>query len=159
MKNQKRKSLLLGSFIILLIISTPYLLYIYRAVPDDLEVYKTIFGVEIKGGYYLYAQSYVYTFFGKFVPFFLLIIWFITNKHWWVHALVIPITVYLFQIISVVNDSELYYDEVEFIYTVPIAVIIMVILYFLRNKMSVYIQALDLKREMDENMKVPKNYN
>lgn len=65
---------------------------------------------------------------------------------------------YLFQIISVINDSELYVDEVEFIYTVPIAVIIMVILYFLRNKMSVYIQALDLKKEMDESMKVPKNF-
>jgi hypothetical protein len=158
MKNRKRRSLLLGSFIILLIISTPYLLYLYRAIPDELEVYETIFGLHIKGGYYTYAQSYIYTFFGKFVPFFLLIIWFITNKHWWVHALIIPITVYLFQIISVINDSELYVDEVEFIYTVPIAVIIMVILYFLRNKMSVYIQALDLKREMDENMKTPKTF-
>lgn len=158
MKNQKRRSLFLGSFIILLIISTPYLLYIYRVIPDEIEVYKTFLGFEIKGGYYVYVQSYIYTFFGKFVPFFLLIIWFITNKHWWVHSLIIPITVYLFQIISVINDSELYVDEIEFIYTVPIAVIIIVILYFLRNKMSVYIQAVDLKREMDENMKTPKNF-
>lgn len=159
MKNEKRKSLFLGSFIILLIISTPYLLYIYRAIPDELEVYKTLFDFEIKGGYYIYAQSYVYTFYGKFVPFLLLIIWFITNKHWWVHALVIPITVYLFQIISVVNDSELYYDEVEFIYTLPIAVIIIVILYFLRTKMSIYIHALDLKKEMDKDMRVTKKFN
>lgn len=159
MKNQKRRSLLLGSLIILLIISTPYFLYLYRAIPEDLEFYKTFWGLEIKGGYYVYVQSYIYTFFGKFVPFLLLIIWFITNKHWWVHALIIPISVYLFQIIAVINDSELYYDEIEFIYTVPIGVIIMVVLYFLRSKMSVYIQALDLKKEMDENMKAPKNFN
>lgn len=158
MKDIKRRSLFLGSFIILIIISSPYLLYLYRAIPDEAEVYSTFFGFQIKGGYYTYAQSYVYTFFGKFVPFLLLIIWFITNKHWWVHALIIPISVYLFQIIAVINDSELYVDEVEFIYTVPIAVIIIVILYFLRNKMAVYIQALDLKKEMDENMKNPKKF-
>ena len=156
MKNQKRRSLLLGSFIVLLIISTPYFLYLYRAIPYELETYDTFFGITLKGGYYEKVQSYVYTFFGKFVPFLLLMIWFVTNKHWWVHALIIPISVYLFQIMAVVNDSELYYDEIEFIYTVPIVVIIMVILYFLRAKMSVYIQAVDLKKEMDANMSFPK---
>ncbi|WP_111708628.1 hypothetical protein [Lutibacter citreus] len=151
MKNQKRKSLLLGSFIILLIISTPYLLYLYRAIPPNIETYDMFFGT-LKGGYYGDVQSFLYTFFGKFVPFLFLIIWFITNKHWWVHVLIIPISVYLFQLIAVINDSELYVDEIEFIYTVPIAVLIMVILYFLRSKMSIYIQAVDLKKEMDENM-------
>ena len=155
MKNQKRKSLFLGSFIILLIISTPYLLYLYRAIPYELETYETFLGT-LESGYYFDVQNYVYTFFGKFVPFLLLMIWFVTNKHWWVHALIIPITVYLFQIIAVINDSEFYVDEVEFIYTVPIVVIVMVILYFLRTKMSVYIQAVDLKKEMDENMQSPK---
>jgi hypothetical protein len=153
MKNQKKRSLLFGSFIIFIIISTPYLLYLYRAIPYELENYTTFFGFTIHGGYYVKVQSYVYTFFGKFVPFMLLIVWFVTNKHWWVHALIIPISIYLFQLISVVNDSELYVDEVEFIYTVPIGVVVMVILYYLRNRMAVYIQAVDLKKEMDSNMK------
>jgi len=155
MENQRRRSLLLGSIMILLIICTPYLLYIYRAIPAELETYETFAGT-LQSGYYFDIQGYVYTFFGKFVPFLLLIIWFVTNKHWWVHALVIPISVYLFQLIAVINDGELYVDEVEFIYTVPIGVIVMVILYFIRTKMSVYIQAVDLKREMDEDMKFPK---
>lgn len=154
MKNIKRRSLFLGSIIILLIISTPYLLYIYRMIPDELETYDTFFGT-LKGGYYIRVQAFIYTFLGKFVPFLLLIIWFITNKHWWVHSLIIPISVYLFQLIAVVNDSEEFVDEVEFIYTVPIAVIIMTVLYFLRSKMSIYIHAVDLKKEMEENMKNP----
>lgn len=154
MKNKKRRSLLLGSIVILLIISTPYLLYIYRAIPEDLENYDTFLGT-VKGGYYVYVQLFIFTFLGKFVPLLLLTIWFITNKHWWVHSLIIPISVYLFQLISVINDSEAYVDEVEFIYTVPIAVIIMTILYFIRSKMSIYIHAVDLKKEMDENMKIP----
>ncbi|MDD3722554.1 MAG: hypothetical protein PHW92_08715 [Lutibacter sp.] len=157
MKGNKKTSLFIGSLMAVLIVSTPYLLYFYQSLPKDLENLDTIFGV-IKGGYYGTASTYIYYFFSKFVPLLLLFIWFITNKHWWVHALIIPITVYLFQLIAVVNDSEFYMDEVEFIYTVPFLVVIFVILYFIRSKISIYIQAVDLKKEMDENMKTPKRY-
>ena len=57
-----------------------------------------------------------------------------------------------------VNDTVLYVDEIEFIYTVPIATIIMALLYFLRSKLSIYIQAVDLKKEMDDNMKIPTKF-
>lgn len=133
------------------------MLYYYQSFPKDLENWDTIFGV-VKGGYYLSAGVYLYYFFSKFVPLMLLFIWFVTNKQWWVHSLIIPITVYLFQLISVINDSELYMDEVEFIYTVPFLVLILVILYFIRSKISIYIQAVDLKKEMDENMGTPKKF-
>ena len=157
MKNNKRTSLLLGSLMGILIIFTPYLLYFYQNIPDDLKSYNTFFGT-IKNGYYATVQIYIYTLFSKFVPLLLLFIWFITNKNWWVHALIIPITVYLFQLIAVINDSELYMDEVEFIYTVPFLVVIFVILYFIRSKISIYIQAVDLKKEMDDNMRTPKKF-
>ncbi len=155
MKNKKKTSLWTGSIILLIIITSPYLLYIHQIIPREIENYETIFGI-IKGGYYIRVQTYIYFLLSKFVPLALLTIWFLTNKHWWVHAIIIPISVYLFQLISVINDSEQYADEVDFIYTVPIAVIVVVILYFLRSKLALYILALDLKKEMDENMKNPK---
>ena len=55
-----------------------------------------------------------------------------------------------------INDSAEPIDKIEFIYTIPIAVIVLVILYFIRSKMALYIQAVDLKKEMDENMKIQK---
>jgi hypothetical protein len=140
-----------------MIVFIPYLLYVHKFIDQDLESFQSFFG-KIKGGRYVYVQTYIYMFFSKFVPLLLLIIWFITNKHWWVHALVIPISVYLFQLIAVVNDSEAYVDEVEFIYTVPIAAVIIAILYFLRSKMSLYIKAMDLKKEMDQKMNTPKKF-
>ncbi|PKP40681.1 MAG: hypothetical protein CVT95_13280 [Bacteroidetes bacterium HGW-Bacteroidetes-12] len=157
MKGNKKTSLLIGSLMAVLIVTTPYLLYFYQSIPPDIENWDTLFGV-IKSGYYPSVGLYIYYFSSKFVPLILLFIWFITNKHWWVHALIIPITVYLFQLIAVINDSELYMDEVEFIYTVPFLVVIFVILYFVRSKLSIYIQAVDLKREMDDNMKTPKKF-
>jgi len=155
MKSKKKTSLWAGSIILLTVILAPYLLYIHQNIPRDIENLETVFGV-IKGGYYSKAQTYIYMFFSKFVPLLLLIIWFITNKHWWVHAVVIPISVYLFQLISIINDSEQFVDEVDFIYTVPITVLVVVILYFLRSKLAIYILAVDLKKEMDDNMKTPK---
>jgi len=155
MKSKKQTSLWTGSFIILIIVFTPYLLYVHQNIPESIEKYETILGT-IKGGYYGRVQTYIYFLLSKFVPLALLIIWFLTNKHWWVHAIIIPISVYLFQLISVINDSEEFADEVDFIYTVPIAAIVVVILYFLRSKLAIYILAIDLKKEMDENMKNPK---
>lgn len=154
MKNKKRNKLLAGSIIILLIIAAPYLLFLYRSVPPGSVDWDTWFGT-IKGGRYEDVTLIIYYFFAKFVPLLLLFIWFITNKHWWVHAIIIPISVYLFQLIAVINDSEEFMDEVEFIYAVPITVIVVVILYFVRSKMSIYIQAMDLKKEMESNMSAP----
>ena len=151
---KKKTSLLSGSIIILMIISIPYLLYIHLSIPDNATDFESSFGL-IKGSYYGSAQNYVYFLFAKIVPLLLLIIWFITNKHWWVHSLAIPISVYLFQLIAVINDTEQVIAQVDFIYTVPILVLVVVILYFIRSKMAIYIQAVDLKKEMDDNMKIP----
>ncbi|SFS29683.1 hypothetical protein [Lutibacter maritimus] len=157
MKNKKRLSLIASSLIAIIIITIPYLLYFHKSIDPDIENLETIFGT-IRGGHYKFAQSFIYFLFAKLVPLILLFIWFITNKHWWVHALIIPITVYLFQLIGIFNDSLKYVDEVEFIYTVPIAAVIMGLLYFVRSKISIYIQAVDLKKEMDDNMKIPKKF-
>jgi len=155
MKNNRKTSLYISSFIALLIAFTPYLLYIHQNIAEDILSYETFLGT-VKGGFYERVYTYIYFFFSKFVPLLLLLIWFITCKHWWVHAILIPLSVYLFQLISVINDGNEFVDTVTFIYTVPITTIVIVILYFIRNKMSVYIQAVDLKKEMDENMKFPK---
>lgn len=151
MKNSRKRSLVVGSIITLLILSTPYFLYFYQSVPAELESYTTIFGT-LNAGHWGKVTHFFYFFFAKFVPLMLLMIWFVTNKHWWVHVIIIPISVYLFQLLAVINDSTKSVDELEFIYTVPITAIIMLILYFLRNKLSVFIQAVDLKKEMDETM-------
>ena len=157
MKGNKKTSLLIGSLMVILIISTPYLLYFYQNIPEEIKNYNTFFG-PIKGGYYQSVRFFIFFLFSKFVPLLLLCVWFITNKQWWVHAVIVPIAVYLFQLLSVINDSENYMDEVEFIYTVPFLVVICVILYFIRSKISIYIQAVDLKKEMDENMRTPKKF-
>ena len=95
MKNKNRLSLFISSIIILLIIAIPYLTYFHKVIDLDLKSVDTIFGT-IQGGHYEYVQTYVYFMMHKLVPLLLLFIWFITCKHWWVHAIIIPISIYYF---------------------------------------------------------------
>lgn len=151
MKNKRKTSLYTGSIIALIIIILPYFLYFNKNIPLEIVDLDTFLGT-IHGGYYKSASVAIYWFFSKFVPFFLLFIWFITCKHWWAHAVLIPLSVYFFQLISVINDSMEYVDEVSFIYAVPITLAIVIILYVIRSKLAIFISAVDLKKEMDEKM-------
>ena len=151
MKNKRKTSLYIGSIIAFIVIFSPYLLYINKSIPFEIADLETFFGT-IHGGYYKSASLAIYWFFSKFVPFLLLLIWFLTCKHWWAHAILIPIAVYFFQLIFVINDSIEYVDEVDFIYAVPFTVAIVIILYAIRSKLAVFISAVDLKKEMDEKM-------
>jgi hypothetical protein len=88
--------------------------------------------------------------FNKFVPLFLLILLYITNKNWWSNIILIPIATYLFQLVSILLSSESFIDEVEFIYVIPIMVIILIPLYYIRKNLGIYLNAIDLKKEMEK---------
>jgi len=147
--NTSKVSLLSSSVVIILISLSPYLLYIYNYLPST-AIWESPFG-DISSGLFQNFKNYVYFLFGKFVPLLLLFLWFITNKNWWYHCIIIPISVYMFQFISLVNDGIELVDEMEFIYTVPITTIVITILYFIRSQLVVYLEAVDLKKQMEKN--------
>jgi len=144
-----KTTIFFSSIIIILIVTSPYLLYIYKHIPETSH-WDSAFG-KISSGPYNNMKYLVYYAFGKLVPLMLFFIWFISNKNWWYHAIIIPISVYMFQLISIINDSILLYDDMEFIYTVPITTIVVTILYFIRSQLVVYLEAMDLKKEMEKN--------
>jgi len=148
----KKRSLFTGSIVALLIAFSPFFLYIHNSIPEDLENYNTFFGV-IKGGEFGTAQVFIFLLLNKLVPLFLLTLLYLTNKDWWSHVILIPIATYIFQSISIISDSINYIDEIEFIYIIPIITIILTPLYFIRKKINIYINALDLKKEMDNVIK------
>ncbi|UMB52385.1 hypothetical protein MKD41_08520 [Lutibacter sp. A64] len=149
MKSTKKKYLFYESILAILIITIPYLLYFHVQIPENLTEYDTVFGT-INAGYFETLDVYIYYIFSKFVPLFLLTLLYITHSKWWSHALIIPIATYLFQLISILNDGLDYFDETEFIYTLPIMVVVIVPLYFIRKNISIYIAATNLKKEMDD---------
>jgi hypothetical protein len=149
---QKKTSgdLLTGSLIIAFMLFVPYAFYLYDYFPDE-KIFETrFFTFESKG--YESVSTFMWLLLSKLVPLSLLLIWFTTCKHWWYYSISIPISIYIFQFISVVNDDIGYVDDLEFIYSLPISLIVLTVLFFIRSKIRVFLKAKDIKKEMDEVM-------
>ncbi|MDP3353148.1 MAG: hypothetical protein Q8S44_05345 [Flavobacteriaceae bacterium] len=143
---QNTLSLRTGSLILILIVVTPYLLYVYQYLPDT-TTWETPF-FTLKSGIFPSLVFYGHAFFSKLVPLILLFIWFIDSKSWWYHAIAVPISTYIFQLVSVINDQAQYFDQVEFAYSIPVTAIVLTILYLIRSKFGIYVSALHLQEEI-----------
>jgi hypothetical protein len=98
----KDKNLVVGIIIATLIAITPYLFYLHESVPD-VKVWHT-FLFDYSSGYYDSAGIAIWVLMGKLIPLYLLFIWFFTCRHWWYHALIVPISMYSYQVFDVLNE-------------------------------------------------------
>lgn len=122
-----------GSIIATLIASTPYLFYLYEGVPD-VQVWDT-FLFTYESTFYESALTVAWTLTGKIIPLFLLLIWFFTCRHWWYHAIIVPIAMFSFQIFTILNDDLKYIDSNQILFLIPIMAIIIPSIYLVRAKM------------------------
>lgn len=154
----KNKNLVLGSLVATLIAITPYLFYLYESVPDK-EVWDTfLFTYKAKNYGSAYIAMWVLT--GKLIPLYMLFLWFFTCKHWWYHTLLVPITMFSYQVFDVLNKDAAYVDSNQLIYLIPIMAIIIPSIYLIRarifNKINEANKSLE---ELEEEFKIsPKNF-
>ena len=153
-----KKNLLLGSVIATIIAISPYLYYLHESVPKT-KVWDT-FLFTYNSGYFGDANNAMYFVFSKAIPLLLIFIWFFTCRHWWYHALLVPITMYLYQIFSIFNDDVSYVDEFQLIYMLPVMTIVIPSVYLLRAKMfNKIIDATKSLEELEDEFKIsPKNF-
>ncbi|MEN3324103.1 hypothetical protein VP395_10215 [Mariniflexile soesokkakense] len=152
------KSLIVGSIIATIIAITPYLFYLYESVPD-VKVWNT-FLFTYNSGYFESANVAMWILTSKLIPLLLLFIWFFTCRHWWYHVLLVPISMYSYQIFITLNDDLKYVDSNQLIYLIPIMAIIIPSIYLIRaqifNKIN---EASKSMEELEEEFKIsPKNY-
>ena len=101
-----KKSLIVVSIVATIIAATPYLFFLYESVPD-VQVWNTfLFTYDSK--YYGSVLTVAWTLTGKIIPLFLMLIWFFTCRHWWYHALIVPIAMFSFQICNLVFDLSIF---------------------------------------------------
>lgn len=149
-KSEKRTSsyLVTGSIIALIIAASPYIFYSYTSFPQT-KTWET-FLFTYNADWYQMVQVSAWTMMGKFVPMLLLIIWFITCKHWWYHVLLIPIGMFAFQLFNVINDDVQITDEVEIWWLFPIMLVIIPLVYLIKAKLSNQLMGNDLKSFEEE---------
>ncbi|MFT4848593.1 MAG: hypothetical protein ACI83B_001126 [Sediminicola sp.] len=136
-QTDRKKSLLTGLCLSLLLIATPFLFYFYKYAPDAKE-WDTIFGT-IRSNGFANVQTYMHAIFTKFTFIMLTTMWFLTSNNWWKYAILVPLVMFLFQFLGVLNFELEYIDEFDFWYSLPI---ILPILFFL-----IYISFLISKNE------------
>lgn len=126
-QTDRKKELLKGVVIILILISTPFLFYIYTFAPFDSKEWDTVFG-RIGSGGFDNVKSFLHALFTKITFVILTTIWFLSSKNWWKYAILVPLTMFLFQLSGVVNYQLQFIDEYDFWYSLPF---ILPILFFL----------------------------
>ncbi|MBD3862039.1 hypothetical protein IEG06_01155 [Olleya marilimosa] len=135
------RTFILGSIIATCIAATPYIFYFYESVPDK-KVWNT-FLFTYDSQFYNSAQAGVWTIIGKLTPLYLLIIWFFTCRHWWYHALLIPIIMYIFQLVNVINEDLKYVDKHQFKYLIFLMAIIIPSIYLVRARIFNRLNTVD----------------
>lgn len=127
------KSAITGTIIATIIASTPLLFSLHESVPDE-KIWST-FLFTYESGFWESAQYAMWVYTGKLLPLILMIIWFFTCRHWWYHALLVPIVMYSFQIVTSYNAEVKTIDEGQVLVLLPILVIIVPSIYLIRAKM------------------------
>ena len=147
-KEKQKRSLVVGSIIATFIAITPYIFYTYEGVPDD-RIWNTfLFTFESK--YYESANIAFWIFAMKGVPLYLLLIWFFTCRHWWFHVLLIPISMFAFQLVSAILAETNAIDELHLMYLIPMMAIIIPSIYLIRAKMFNRLTSKSMQELEDE---------
>ncbi len=149
---------MLGSFIATLIAMCPILFSFYESVPQTMSWDTFLF--KYYSGTYESAQYAMWVLTGKLIPLYLFFIWFFTCRHWWYHALLVPIVMYSFQIIKVISVDNNPIDEFQLIYLLPIMILVIPTIYLIRarifNKIN---EATKSMQELEDEFKIsPKNF-
>ena len=131
-QGSKNKNLVIGSIIATLIAITPYLFYLHESVPDVKTWHTFLF--TYNAGHYDSASIAIWVLLGKLIPLYLLFIWFFTCRHWWYHALIVPIAMYAYQTFDVLNKDMRYFDSNQLIYLIPIMAVIIPSIYLIRAR-------------------------
>jgi len=135
-KNSRKsfsKAIYIGSLTAILIAATPFLFYSYNYIPES-KSWDAIF-FTYHSGYYESARMAFWMILSKFIPLLLLFVWFFTCRHWWYHTILVPIAMYLYQFIAVLNDDNVFFDNFDLLYLLPIMAIIIPSIYLIRAKM------------------------
>lgn len=152
-----KKRIVIESFVAFLIILAPFIFKAHEYFPEDesVETIKFLWFEFGKGGF-LNIEIHAWFLVGKLIPIYLLLIWFLTCRHWWYHIILIPLLMYSFQLFENYQSDDYIVDSQNLMWLLPICVIIIPFVYFIRLKLyDKHVHGIDLEA-MDTELKILK---
>jgi len=152
-----RRPLIKGSIIATIIAITPYLFTLHESVPSTQVWYAFLFSYDSKNWGDANLVFWIFT--SKIIPLLLLFIWIFTCRHWWFHAILVPIAMYIYQIFDLFFEDQSL-DKFQLIYMIPVMAIVIPSIYLIRarifNKINNANKSLE---ELEEEFKItPKGF-
>jgi len=145
-RKKARRRILIDSIGVFFIIISPFVFKLHQYLSVDPDATINLFGWIIDRNGFADLNTYAWFVLGKLVPFYLLVIWFFTCKHWWYHVILIPATMYAFQIFEVLYSDDMIVDTKNMIWLLPVCMIVIPIVYLIRIKLyDRYVHGIDLE--------------
>ena len=147
MKKQKgKKKIFLESLLVFFIAISPFLYKAYDYLPYNANGEVYLFGMTLGNNGFPDTLTYLWFLTSKIVPLYLLIFWFLTSRDWWYHIIIIPIAMYAFQLFEVFFDSDDVIDTDNIWWIIPICMITIPFVYFIRIKLyDKHVHGIDLE--------------
>ena len=131
----RNQGLISGVLLSLVLITTPFLFYLYKYAPGgDIKEWETFFGT-VRSGNFPNVQTYFHAMFTKVTLVLITGIWFLTSTRWWKYAILVPFTMFLFQLSGVINHKLKYIDEYDFWYSLPLIIPIILLLIYISYRL------------------------
>ncbi|CAZ98667.1 Conserved hypothetical membrane protein [Zobellia galactanivorans] len=145
-RKKARKKILMDTIGVLLIILSPFVFKLHQYLPSEPNATINILGLEINNHGFADLNTFAWFLLSKIVPFYLFILWFLTCKHWWYHIILIPATMYAFQIYEVLYSEDNIVDTKNIIWLLPVCMVVIPLVYFIRIKLvDKYVHGIDLE--------------
>ncbi|MFC7357265.1 hypothetical protein ACFQO1_06175 [Jejudonia soesokkakensis] len=152
-QSEDKKALFIGGVIVFLIAISPLLFYLYESFPET-QIWETsLFSYTTS---FPDWNSYAWYLTGKIIPLYLLLLWFFTCKHWWYWVLLIPISMFAFQLWGLIVQSN-QIDENELAYVLPIMAVVIPGVFLIRAKLFNKVRGNNL-REFEEELMIKKSF-
>ncbi len=100
-------------------------------------------------GFYQTKTTLFFVLIARITPILYLSLWLISCKYWWHHALVVPISVYVVQLYTALQINSNSIDKGEYLYIIPILVMVIGVLYFIRQNTLQKIERLSILEEVE----------
>ncbi len=141
-----KKRIYIDSIGVFLIIISPFVFKLHQYLPSNPEATVSVIGFVFDSNGFADLNTYAWFLLSKIVPFYLLIIWFFTCKHWWYHIILIPATMYAFQVFEVLYSDDNIIDTRNIIWLLPVCMVVIPTVYFIRIKLyDRHVHGIDLE--------------
>ncbi|MFT6796251.1 MAG: hypothetical protein ACJART_001390 [Maribacter sp.] len=145
-RNRAKKKIILETVLVCIVAFTPFIYKIYDYLPVNADGTISFMGLSIGSNGFGEPITYFWFLTSKIVPLYLLLFWFLSSRDWWYHIILIPIAMYSFQLFEVVFDSDLQIDTENTLWLLPVCMVVIPFVYFIRVKLyDKHVHGIDLE--------------